>query len=37
MGTFALVQLNFQDNFKMETVNKLPKRRRCDGSIDQDW
>jgi hypothetical protein len=37
MGTFALVQLNFEYHCEMETATKSPERRCRDGSTDQDW
>jgi hypothetical protein len=36
MGTFALMQLNFEDHCEIETVTKLPELRYRYGSIDQD-
>jgi hypothetical protein len=37
MGTFALVQLNFEDHCKMETANKTPEQHRRDGITDREW
>jgi hypothetical protein len=37
MGTFALLQLNFEDHCEMETTTKSPVQLRRDGSTDRDW
>jgi hypothetical protein len=37
VGTFALVQLKFEDHCEMETAKKPPERRHRDGSTDRDW
>jgi hypothetical protein len=37
MGTFALLQLNFEYHCEMETTTKSPERRRRDGITDRVW